>query len=107
MLVSRDRMPARADADRTASQLTYSITAVVPMVAMAVCAMVLTARIRAAFQNFLLMEKTSFFLLVYYRRNFLSRVEPLHRNRAVWVKSFYDAPNISRSFFSIAFTTMR
>ena len=51
MLVRTDRTPARSDADPTMSQSTSCMTIVVPIVATAVCAMVLTALIRAAFQN--------------------------------------------------------
>ena len=40
-------MPASADADATATQLTAPSTALVPMVAMAVCATVFTARTAA------------------------------------------------------------
>lgn len=42
-------MPASADADKTTPQLTPLITADVPIVATAVCAMVFKARMLAAF----------------------------------------------------------
>jgi hypothetical protein len=47
-LVSIDKIPAKREADPTASQLTSPIATLVPMVAIAVCAIVLTARIPAA-----------------------------------------------------------
>ena len=51
MDVNRDKMPARADADATKVQLTSPIAAAVPIVAIAVWATVLTARIPAAFTH--------------------------------------------------------
>ena len=48
MLVSRDRIPASSDALPTMSQFTSPMTALVPMVATAVWATVLTARTAAA-----------------------------------------------------------
>lgn len=48
-LVSTDKMPAKADAEHTANQLTSPITADVPTVAIAVCAIVFIARIDATF----------------------------------------------------------
>lgn len=48
MLVSNDSIPARADDDATISQFTSENTAEVPIVAIAVCAIVFSARIHAA-----------------------------------------------------------
>ena len=47
-LVSRDRIAAISDAEQTAIQFTSPSNAAVPMVANAVCAIVLSARIAAA-----------------------------------------------------------
>lgn len=58
MLVSRDRIPARMDADTTARTLTSLKSAAVPMVATAVCAIVRTARFAAAIQKDLLVMAT-------------------------------------------------
>ena len=49
--VSRDRMPARADALATITQFTSPNTALVPMVATAVCATVFSALMPAAFSH--------------------------------------------------------
>lgn len=51
MLVKIDSIPARTDALATISQFTSDITAVVPIVATAVCAIVLMALTRAAFHH--------------------------------------------------------
>jgi hypothetical protein len=51
MDVRRDKMPARMDADTTTRQLTDSSKAAEPMVASAVCAIVLIALLIADFQN--------------------------------------------------------
>lgn len=48
MLVSNDSIPARVDDDATISQFTSENTAEVPIVAIAVCAIVFSARIPAA-----------------------------------------------------------
>ncbi len=50
-LVSRDNTPASAAAEATIAQLTSPRTAAVPIVATAVCATVLIARIPAAFNQ--------------------------------------------------------
>ena len=62
MLVRIDRTPARTEAEATAVQLTSDINAAVPMVAMAVCATVRTARLSAAIQNSLLFMLSVLFL---------------------------------------------
>ena len=51
--VSIESMPASMEADSTTHQLTSSSTALVPMVATAVWAIVFTARIPAALSHFL------------------------------------------------------
>jgi hypothetical protein len=48
MLVSKDRIPAKTDAEQTATQFTSPSTADVPIVAIAVWDTVLTARTPAA-----------------------------------------------------------
>ena len=47
-VVSRDKIPASAEADATTAQFTSASTALVPIVAIAVCATVLSARTPAA-----------------------------------------------------------
>ena len=49
--VSRDKKPESKDADKTIFQSTLPITVAVPMVAIAVCAIVFTALIPAAFSQ--------------------------------------------------------
>lgn len=51
MLVKSDRIPAKSEAEPTKPQLTAPITAAVPMVAIAVCATVLTALTLAALNH--------------------------------------------------------
>ena len=51
MLMSKDRMPASNDAETTAIQFTSDISTAVPMVAIAVCAIVRIARIPAAINH--------------------------------------------------------
>ena len=51
--VSRERIPARTEAEATAIQFTSPMNADVPTVATAVCATVFTARTPAAFSHFL------------------------------------------------------
>ena len=59
MLVKIDSIPARTDALATISQFTSDITAVVPIVATAVCAIVLMALTRAAFHHCVFILKPS------------------------------------------------
>ena len=60
MLISKDRMPANADAEPTAIQFTSPSTAEVPIVAIAVCAIVLIARTPAA-----LIQVLQFFIVLH------------------------------------------
>ena len=64
MLVSIDRIPASTDADATAIQSTAPSTAAVPMVAIAVCATVFSARIPLAANHFYV---NTFFMCFYLR----------------------------------------
>ena len=69
--VKRDRMPASAAAETTATQLTSPITTEVPIMATAVCATVLTALIPAALAQVLKL----FFILI--RSSFRCNSYPL------------------------------
>lgn len=53
MEVSSDRIPDNNDADITISQSTLFTSAAVPIIAMAVCAIVFIARIPAALHHFI------------------------------------------------------
>ena len=59
MLVSILNIPASTDALKTINQSTCEITAVVPIVAIAVCATVLIARTPAAFHHFFVITMCS------------------------------------------------
>lgn len=83
-LVSNDRSPAKSEAEITTRQSTADSTAEVPMVAIAVCATVFTARTAAALSHFAAFLFIFYPSLKSYTENFLPGV---YANSAVSCKS--------------------